>query len=69
MAVMAPMLAPSLPSPTQPNIGLLTAKNDQKSLVELDQYRYVEAPKCFYIDKPQRAMEHDDVKALVEWKL
>ena len=38
-------------------------------MVELDRYRYVEAPECFDIDKPERAMEHDDVKALVEWKL
>ncbi|SPO02337.1 uncharacterized protein DNG_05010 [Cephalotrichum gorgonifer] len=45
------------------------AKDGQKTLVELDRYRYVEAPKCFRIDAPKRVMEHDDVKALVEWKL
>ncbi|KAL2110844.1 hypothetical protein VUR80DRAFT_616 [Thermomyces stellatus] len=46
-----------------------SARNGQKSLVELDQYRYVEAPKHFRLDMPERAMGHDDVKALVEWKL
>ncbi|CAI4218579.1 unnamed protein product [Parascedosporium putredinis] len=45
------------------------AKTGQKTLVELDQYRYVEAPDCFRLDEPKRPMAHDDVKALVEWKL
>ncbi|PKS08232.1 hypothetical protein jhhlp_005174 [Lomentospora prolificans] len=45
------------------------AKNGQKTLAELDQYRYVEAPECFRLDRPKRPMNQDDVKALVEWKL
>jgi hypothetical protein len=36
---------------------------------ELDQFRYVDAPVSFGLPKPKRAMNHEDVKTLVEWKL
>ncbi|KAK5992770.1 hypothetical protein PT974_06186 [Cladobotryum mycophilum] len=45
------------------------AKNGQKTLQELDQYRYVDAPEIFGGDEPKREMNLDDVKSLVEWKL
>ncbi|UKZ75445.1 hypothetical protein TrVFT333_003130 [Trichoderma virens FT-333] len=45
------------------------AKNGQKTLTELDQYRYVEAVELFNLKKPTREMNLDDVKMLVEWKL
>lgn len=46
-----------------------TAKNGQKTLSELDQYRYVDAVDTFNLKKPKREMGLDDVKLLVEWKL
>lgn len=46
-----------------------TAPPNQKTLVELDKFRYDEAVATFGSRTPQRAMGHDDVKALVEWKL
>ncbi|KAH7156254.1 hypothetical protein EDB81DRAFT_382208 [Dactylonectria macrodidyma] len=45
------------------------AKDSQKTLQELDSYRYDEALKIFSTDKQQRSMNLDDVKMLVEWKL
>ncbi|CAM1504074.1 Fc.00g016650.m01.CDS01 [Cosmosporella sp. VM-42] len=44
-------------------------KNGQQTLQELDAYRYGEALEIFCAKKPQRAMELNDVKELVEWKL
>ncbi|KAI8628908.1 hypothetical protein F5Y19DRAFT_101760 [Xylariaceae sp. FL1651] len=44
-------------------------KPDQKSLVELDEFRYEVAVEAFRSDKPKRHMTHDDVKTLVDWKL
>lgn len=45
------------------------AKPGQKTLAELDRYRYTEAPALFSLDKPTRTMQLEDVKSLVEWKL
>jgi len=45
------------------------AKSGQKTLLELDEYRYVEAPKVFGAKKSTKEMSLDDVKILVEWKL
>ncbi|OBR10027.1 Calcium/calmodulin-dependent protein kinase [Colletotrichum higginsianum IMI 349063] len=45
------------------------AKAGQKTLQELDQFRFVEAPALFSQDAPRRTMDHDDVKLLVDWKL
>ncbi|KAK1975974.1 hypothetical protein LZ30DRAFT_330168 [Colletotrichum cereale] len=45
------------------------ARADQKTLQELDQFRFVEAPALFSQDGPKRAMNHNDVKSLVDWKL
>ncbi|KUI70924.1 hypothetical protein VM1G_06119 [Cytospora mali] len=45
------------------------AKPGQKTLVELDTFRYEEAPSLFALKKPSRPMRLDDVKTLVEWKL
>ncbi|KAM0253995.1 hypothetical protein ACHAQJ_007008 [Trichoderma viride] len=45
------------------------AKNGQKTLSELDHYRYVDAVETFNLKKPKREMDLDDVKMLVEWKL
>ncbi|EFQ25552.1 uncharacterized protein GLRG_00696 [Colletotrichum graminicola M1.001] len=45
------------------------AKAGQKTLQELDQFRFVDAPALFSQDGPKRAMNHDDVKCLVDWKL
>ncbi|KAK2046917.1 hypothetical protein LZ31DRAFT_180469 [Colletotrichum somersetense] len=45
------------------------AKAGQKTLRELDQFRYVEAPALFSQEEPKRAMNHEDVKCLVDWKL
>ncbi|KAF9875906.1 hypothetical protein CkaCkLH20_06838 [Colletotrichum karsti] len=45
------------------------AKPGQKTLHELDLFRFVEAPAQFSQDDPKRDMEHDDVKVLVDWKL
>lgn len=49
--------------------GEITAKDGQKTLQELDDYRYDEALSIFSIAKSQRSMDLDDVKVLVEWKL
>ncbi|KAL7817293.1 hypothetical protein V8C26DRAFT_69299 [Trichoderma gracile] len=45
------------------------AKDGQKTLSELDQYRYVDAVETFSLKKQKREMNLDDVKMLVEWKL
>ncbi|GKT74468.1 DUF1479 domain protein [Colletotrichum tofieldiae] len=45
------------------------AKAGQKTLQELDHFRFVEAPALFSQENPKRAMDHDDVKLLVDWKL
>lgn len=45
------------------------AKPGQKTLKELDQYRYVEAPALFSLASSRRAMQLGDVQILVEWKL
>lgn len=42
-----------------------TAKDGQKTLAELDKYRYGEAIEAF----ASSDMTLDDVKVLVEWKL
>lgn len=44
-------------------------KSGQKSLAELDAYRYEEAPRRFGINADAIPMTLDDVKILVEWKL
>ncbi|KAH0494905.1 hypothetical protein TgHK011_008484 [Trichoderma gracile] len=45
------------------------AKDGQRTLSELDQYRYVDAVETFSLKKQKREMNLDDVKMLVEWKL
>ncbi|KAK6860182.1 hypothetical protein PG995_003818 [Apiospora arundinis] len=45
------------------------AKQGQRTLSELDEFRYKTAVELFSSEKPQRAMQHNDVKSLVEWKL
>ncbi|KAL7962064.1 hypothetical protein V8C34DRAFT_271991 [Trichoderma compactum] len=50
-------------------VEAIPAKNGQKTLSELDQYRYVDAVDTFNLKKPKREMDLDDVKLLVEWKL
>lgn len=45
------------------------AKPGHKTLQELDQYRYVEAPALFAPTSSRRAMQLGDVQTLVEWKL
>lgn len=47
----------------------LPAKPGQKTLAELDHYRYTEAPALFPLEGSSRAMHLEDVKTLVEWKL
>ncbi|KAI1324816.1 hypothetical protein F5Y16DRAFT_288469 [Xylariaceae sp. FL0255] len=44
-------------------------KPGQKTLLELDDFRYKTAVDAFQSDSPKRSMTHDDVKALVDWKL
>lgn len=46
-----------------------TAKDGQKTLSELDRYRYVDAVETFSLKGQKREMDLDDVKMLVEWKL
>ncbi|KAL1873028.1 hypothetical protein Daus18300_004169 [Diaporthe australafricana] len=45
------------------------AKSGQKTLAELDRYRYVEAPAIFASTKSSQAMQLGHVQTLVEWKL
>ena len=47
----------------------ILAKGGQKTLAELDEYRYEEAPKIFGAKKSKEEMSLDNVKSLVEWKL
>ncbi|KAG7132344.1 hypothetical protein HYQ45_009215 [Verticillium longisporum] len=48
----------------------ISAAKGQKTLKELDEFRYVEAPRLFsQHGTPERPMNHDDVKVLVDWKL
>ncbi|KAM5367675.1 hypothetical protein ACJZ2D_009876 [Fusarium nematophilum] len=45
------------------------AKGGQKTLHELDEYRYNDALKAFGSEKSSLVMKLDDIKTLVEWKL
>ncbi|KAL7620251.1 hypothetical protein AAE478_009244 [Parahypoxylon ruwenzoriense] len=45
------------------------AKSGQKTLLELDHFRYHDAVALFRPEKPERLMALDDVKTLVDWKL
>ncbi|KAI0009431.1 DUF1479-domain-containing protein [Xylariaceae sp. FL0662B] len=45
------------------------AKSGQKTLLELDKFRYDDAVAVFQSENPKRQMKHDDVKMLVDWKL
>ncbi|KAI1392879.1 uncharacterized protein F4822DRAFT_426082 [Hypoxylon trugodes] len=45
------------------------AKPGQKTLLELDRFRYHDAPALFHFDDLERSMKFDDVKTLVDWKL
>jgi hypothetical protein len=46
-----------------------TAKDDQRTLSELDHFRYVDAVETFDLKNPKREMDLEDIKTLVEWKL
>ncbi|KAH8194365.1 hypothetical protein TruAng_011474 [Truncatella angustata] len=46
-----------------------SSKPGQKTLVELDEFRYHDATKLFSSKSPEQQMSHDDVKILVDWKL
>lgn len=48
---------------------MVLAKEGQKTLFELDNFRYGEAVELFSSKDPKRPMNHEDVKILVEWKL
>ena len=41
----------------------------QKTLQQLDEFRYQEAVAEFQSERPKRPMTHDDIKLLVDWKL
>lgn len=45
------------------------AKDGQRTLSELDRFRYVDAVETFDLKNPKRDMELEDIKTLVEWKL
>ncbi|KAL9480078.1 hypothetical protein ACSS6W_004864 [Trichoderma asperelloides] len=45
------------------------AKDGQRTLSELDRYRYVDAVETFDLKNPKRDMDLEDIKTLVEWKL
>ncbi|KFA75005.1 hypothetical protein S40288_02216 [Stachybotrys chartarum IBT 40288] len=47
----------------------VTRNPEKQPLEDLDVYRYDEAPKLFAGDKPQRQLDLDAIKRLVEWKL
>ncbi|ETS81191.1 hypothetical protein PFICI_06193 [Pestalotiopsis fici W106-1] len=49
--------------------SISTTKAGQKTLSELDEFRYEKAPEQFRSQSPKRTMTHDDVKTLVDWKL
>ncbi|OTB19227.1 hypothetical protein K445DRAFT_72774 [Daldinia sp. EC12] len=45
------------------------AKPDQKTLLELDRFRYHDAITTYRLEESKRSMTLDDVKTLVDWKL
>ncbi|KAI1378799.1 hypothetical protein F4677DRAFT_443285 [Hypoxylon crocopeplum] len=45
------------------------AKPGQKTLLELDHFRYHDTVTLFHSEKTKRSMKLDDVKVLVDWKL
>ncbi|KOS18427.1 hypothetical protein ESCO_000304 [Escovopsis weberi] len=45
------------------------AKSGQKTLQELDEFRFVSAPKTFGGPAPKQSMKQQDVETLVRWKL
>lgn len=45
------------------------AKDGQRTLAELDRFRYVDAVETFDLENPKRDMNLEDIKTLVEWKL
>jgi len=47
----------------------MVARGSERSLADLDRYRYEDATAAFGSGKPSRPMELDDVKTLVSWKL
>lgn len=49
--------------------SLRIAKDGQKTLLELDEYRYREALDIFDTESRARLTTLDDIKTLVEWKL
>ena len=51
------------------SLTVTLAKGGQKTLAELDRYRYVDAPQSFSLQSAGKVMGLDDVKSLVEWKL
>lgn len=51
------------------HVACLPVKDGQKSLEELDRYRYDEAPKVFADKKTKHGVDIDSIKLLVEWKL
>jgi hypothetical protein len=61
-------LSPSTPVTTADLLTPITAKPGQKTLSELDEYRYVEAINTF-TPTSKSPMTPDAVKLLVEWKL
>ncbi|KAK2598586.1 hypothetical protein N8I77_011986 [Diaporthe amygdali] len=50
-------------------LSVSKAKPGQKTLAELDRYRYVEAPAMFATTRSSCTMQLGNVKTLVEWKL
>lgn len=49
--------------------SLWIAKGGQKTLLELDEYRYRKALENFNTESRAQPMALDDIKTLVEWKL
>lgn len=47
----------------------LVAKNGQRTLEDLDNYRYNDALDIFDSNRRVRPMTLEDIKTLVEWKL
>ncbi|KAL1855754.1 hypothetical protein VTK73DRAFT_8486 [Phialemonium thermophilum] len=45
------------------------SRHGERSLLDLDEYRYGEAVATFGSTPPKREMELEDVKTLVHWKL
>ncbi|KAL7926782.1 hypothetical protein ACQKWADRAFT_278567 [Trichoderma austrokoningii] len=45
------------------------AKDGQKTLSELDHFRYIDAVETFDLKNPKRDMALEDIETLVEWKL